>query len=222
MAIYNNNYYPDSRNSTWANIASLTWADSAYDWSSFNANTANATASWYYTTSSVDLGSTRTFYPTTQVSWDYSQPMYITYDYSTDGTTYYNTTAGSITARYYRTNVATASSYVGSIITQENYDPTSETYYNLNTSTLSGNVDYRTLNTNSFSSIQSIIVTPGITETRPVAGRLLSNDTGNIKLRVVNLDTWDKVAVDANVNIVVAGFPYLTTNANAGVVAVTR
>jgi hypothetical protein len=222
MAIYNNNYYPDSRNSTWANTASFTWAESDYNWSSFSANAAVSTSTWSYSTSATDLGSQKTFYPTTEVTWDDTKPITITYDYSLDDTTYYNTQPGSITARYFKTNVSTAGSYVGSIFTQVNYNPTSETYYNLNTVTLSGNVNYRILNTNNFSSIQSVAVTPSITETRPVAGRLLANDTGNIQLRIVNLDTWDKVAVDANVNIVVTGFPYLTTNANAGIVAVTK
>jgi hypothetical protein len=222
MAIYNNNYYPDSRNSTWADIADLTWADATYDWSAFSPTSSNATATWSYTTDAQDLGSQKTFYPTTEITWDSSKPITITYDYSQDGTTYYNTQPGSITARYIKTNVSTAGSYVGSIFTQINYNPTSETHYNLNTATLAGNVNYRTLDTNNFSSIQSVSVTPAVSETRPVAGRLIANNTGNIQLRIVNLDTWDKVAVDANVNIVVTGFPFLTTNANAGIVAVTK
>lgn len=222
MAVYNNNYYPDSRNSTWADIADLTWADSTFNWSAFSPTSANATATWSYTTSAEDLGSQKTFYPTTEVEWDSSSPIYISYDYSQDGTTYYNTQPGSITARYLKTNVSTAGSYVGSVFTQVNYNPRSETHYNLDTSTLSGNVNYRTLDTNNFSSIQSITITPGLTETRPLSGRLLANNGANVQIRIVNLDTWDKVAVDGNVNIVVSGFPFLTNNPNTGSVLETK
>jgi hypothetical protein len=222
MAIYNNTYYPDSRNSTWDDIASLTWADSTYNWSAFSPTSANASATWSYSTSAQDLGSAKTFYPTTQVDWDRKQPIYITYDYSLDGNVYYNTQPGSITARYLKTNVTTSGSYVGSIYTQANYNPTAETHYNLDTSTLSGNVNYRILDTNNFSSIQSITITPSLTESRPLVGKLIANNTGSIQFKVIDLDTWDKVAVNGNVNIVVTGFPYLTTNPQAGVVVVTK
>lgn len=220
MAVYGNVYYPDSRNSTWANIASLTWADADFNWASISANAANSTASWNYTTSSTDLGSRKSFYPTTQVVWDNTQPVTIQYEYSDDDVTYSTANAEPISARYIRTKITTTGAYLVSIDTQINTDARTETYNNLNTATLSGNVDYRTLNTQNFSGIQSLSVTPTATETRPVTGRLLDT-TGNVKIRIVDLDTWGKTAVDANVNIVVVGFPRLEANATLGTVTVS-
>lgn len=219
MAVYGNLYYPDSRNSTWADISTLTWADGDYNWASFSANSANATASWSYTTTATDLGSYKSFYPTTDVVWDDTQPVTIQYEYSTDGNTFVLANAEPMSGRYMRTKITTTGAWLASIDTEINTDTRTESYYNLDTATLSGNVNYRTLSTQNFSSIQSLSVTPTATETRPVTGRLLDS-TGNIKIRVIDLDTWGKTAVDANVNIVVVGFPRLVANATTGTVTV--
>ena len=84
MAVYANLYYPDSRNSTWSDISSLTWAECDYNWASGNSLQANSTASWSYTTTRTDLGAVKTFYPLTRVVWDSSQPVTIEYEYSND------------------------------------------------------------------------------------------------------------------------------------------
>lgn len=220
MAVYNNRYYPDSQAVTWADLGTRSWAEFDYNWTSGNTTIANASVTWSYTTTATDLGTVKSFYPTTQVVWDDAQPVTIAYEYSTDGSSYTSTGAGPITARYIRTNVTTSGSYLTSIQTDINYDPKIETLYNVDTSTLSGNVTHRILNTNNFSRVQSISITPATTETRPISGQLVSNDTGNITIRAVNLDTWDKVAVDATVNIVVVGFPALTANTATGTVSV--
>jgi len=220
MAVYGNVYYPDSRNSTWSSISTLTWADSDYNWASFGANTANATASWSYTTTATDLGSYKSFYPTTEVVWDSQQPVTIQYEYSTDGNTYVTANAEPMSGRYIRTKITTTGAWLSSINTIINTDTKTETYYNLNTATLSGNVNYRTVNTQNFSSIQSLVVTPTASETKSISGRLIDN-TGNIKIRIIDLDTWGKTAVDANVNIVVVGFPRLIANSTLGTVTVS-
>lgn len=220
MAIYGNVFYPDSRNSTWANIASLTWADSTFNWASWNANAANSTSSWSFTTTATDLGSQKSFYPTSQIEWDRAQPVTIQYEHSNDDVTYTTANAEPITSRYIRTKITTTGAYLVSIDTQINTDTKTETYANINTATLTGNVNFRTVNTQNFSGIQSLVITPTSTESRPLSGRLM-DPLGNIKIRVVDLDTWGKTAVDGNVNIVVVGFPRLTANATLGTVSVS-
>jgi hypothetical protein len=221
MAVYNNRYYPDTRNSTWSDISTLSWSDSDLDWSNFNANIGNASVSWSYTTNATDLGSSKWFYPVTQVLWDDSEPVTIQYEYSNDDSTYTTANAEPMYGRYVKTKITTDGAYLTSIQTFIETEPVVETYYNLNTSTLSGNVDYRTLSTASFSQVQSVTITPSITETKPVQGRLVSNNTDSITIRIVDLDTWDKVSINANVNIVVVGFPKLTANSTTGTVSVT-
>ena len=220
MAVYGNVYYPDERNSTWANIATVTWANSTFNWASFDANAANSTASWSFTTSATDLGSYKSFYPTTEVDWDNRQPVTIQYEYSTDGNTYVTANAEPISSRYIRTKITTTGAYLTSINTTVNTDTRTETYYNLDTATLAGNVNYRTVNTQNFSGIQTLVVTPTAAETRPLTGRLI-DPTGNIKIRIVDLETWGKTAVDGNVNIVVVGFPRLVANTTLGTVSVS-
>lgn len=218
MSVFNNRYYPDSRTATWADISTLTWADGDFDWLTFNANSANSTAAWSYTTTSTDLGSRRSFYPETVVEWDDSQPVTITYLVSDDDVNFTTYQPGALEGRYLRTQINTAGAWVSSITTTIQTEPRVETWYAVNTASLSGNTTHRTLYTNNFSRITSVSITPSVSESRPVAGRLISNSTNSIQFRAEDTDTWDQVAVDANVNIVVVGFPQLTSNSIQGIV----
>jgi hypothetical protein len=218
MSVFNNRYYPESRSSTWSDISALTWADADQDWLTISANAANTSVAWSYVSTATDLGSRRSFYPETTVEWDDSQPVTITYLVSDDDVTYTTYTPQPLEGRYLKTQINTSGAWLSSITTTIQTEPRIETWYNLNSNTLPGNVTHRTLTTNNFSRITSVTVTAATTETRPVAGQLIANNTGNITLRVIDLDTWDKVAVDANVNIVVAGFPRLTSNSIQGIV----
>lgn len=222
MAVYNNRYYPDTRNSSWSDISTLTWADSDLNWTSFSSNANVSSSSWSYTTTATDLGSNKWFYPTTYVIWDNTQPVTINYEYSTDGSSYTTANAEPMYGRYLKTKITTTGSYLTKIETLVNTQAKTETYYNLNTSTLSGNVSHKILDTSNFSKVQSVTITSAITETKSVQGYLVSNNTDSITIRVIDLDTWDKVAVDANVNIVVVGFPKITANATSGTVSVAN
>jgi hypothetical protein len=223
MAIFNNRYYPDSRLITWANTSAYTWEQSDQNWLTVNSTSNVSSLTWSYTSDATDLGSIKSFYPTTEVDWDTTSPVTIEYLYSSDGNAYTTVSpGGSITARYLKTQITTAGSFLSSINTNINYTPITETYYNLDTTTLSGNTTHRRLNANRFSTVQSITITSAVSETRPIQGQLIENQSGNVIIRAINLDSWDKLAVDANVNIVVVGFPYLTTDANVGVVYASR
>jgi hypothetical protein len=222
MAIYGNLYYPDSRNSTWSDIAALTWAQTDFNWISGNSLQANSTASWSYVTYRTDLGAVKTFYPTTRVVWDKSQPVTIQYEYSLDDATYTLVTPQPITARYIRTNITTTGSYLSSIDTLINTNTISETASDISTATLAGNVNMRTLPFTNFSTITAITFNANTTETKTIAGQVVSNDNaGNVKVKIVDLDTWGKTAINANVNITATGFPKLTANATLGTVTIT-
>jgi hypothetical protein len=66
-----------------------------------------------------------------------------------------------------------------------------------------------------------VVITPATTETKVIQGKLLADNTSNIAIKIVDIDTWDRVAIDANVNIVLTGFPTLTANSTTGTVTVT-
>lgn len=222
MAIYGNLYYPDSRNSTWSDIAALTWAQCDYNWISANSLQANSTASWSYVTTRTDLGAVKTFYPTTRVVWDDSQPVTIQYEYSNDDASYTRVSPQPITARYIRCNITTTGSYLTSIDTVINTNTISETASDIATSTLAGNVNMRTLPFTNFSTITAITFNANTAETKTIAGQVVSNDNqGNVKVKIVDLDTWGKTAINANVNITATGFPRITANATLGTVTIT-
>lgn len=223
MAVYNNRYYPDTNLITWQDLAddAITWGDSTQDWISFSANVTGVGGSWSYTTTATDLASSKWFYPTTTVAWDDTQPVTIQYEYSTDGSTYTTANAEPMFGRYVRTKITTDGQYLESISTAINTEPKVETYFNVNTAALSGNIDSRTFTTPGFSKIQSVVITPATTETKVIQGQLLADNTSNISIRVVDVDTWSRVSTDANVNIVLTGFPTLTANSTTGTVTVT-
>lgn len=216
MAIYNGAFYPDTQALTWANIAGYTWTHGNLNWLTFNSAAANSVSSISYTTDATDYGYAKWFYPETTVVWDDEKIVNISYQYSTDGANYTTTNAAPMYGRYLKTTVNTAGKYLNSIQTYIRTEPRFESYYNLDLTTLTGNTSHRTLYTNNFSQIQSVTITSGQNETRPLSGKLVQNNTGNIVIRAIDLDTWDKVSVDANVNIVIVGFPTLQSNSIQG------
>jgi hypothetical protein len=223
MAVYNNRYYPDTAISTWQDLADAgaTWADCDQDWITASALVPGAGANWSYTTDATDLGTSKWFYPTTTVSWDDTEPVAITYLVSNDDSTYTELSPGVLNGRYIKTKITTAGAWLASINTDINTTPITETHYDLSTSTLSGTVDARVLSTARFSQIQSVVITAGVSETRAIQGQIISNNSGSITFRVIDVDTWAKVAVDANVNIVIVGFPNIVEDQDAGTVSIT-
>lgn len=223
MAIYNNRYYPDTNLATWQDLEddAITWGDSDVNWIRFSANVTGVGGSWSYTTTATDLGAAKWFYPTTTVRWDDSEPVTIDYQYSQDDVTYTTANAEPMFGQYVRTRITTEGDYLESISTTINTEPRVETYLSVNTAALSGNVDSRTFATPGFSQIQSVLITPSSTETRVIQGQLLADNTSTISIKIVDIDTWDRVSVDANVNIVLTGFPQLTANTATGTVTIT-
>ena len=218
MAVFNNRFYPDQNLVTWANIAAVTWGNADVNWVSANSSLPTYSQAWTSNTDVTDLGSIKSFYPVTSVEWDDTYPVTITYEVSLDGTTFTEYSAGPLTGRYLKTKINTQGQYLSSISTEIQTAPIIETYYNINSADLPGNVTHRRLSTNSFSQIQSVTITSAVTESRPIGGQIVENTTGNVIIRAIDLDSWGKVATNANVNIVVVGFPRLIVNANIGYV----
>jgi len=223
MAIYNNRFFPDTNLATWQDLAddAITWADSTENWISISANVTGVGGSWNFTTTATDLGSSKWFYPTTTVRWDDEEPVTIDYEYSVDDVSYTTANAEPMFGRYVRTRITTEGAYLESIATTINTEPRVETYLSVNTAALSGNVDSRTFPTPGFSQIQSVLITPSSVETRIIQGQLITDNTSNIEISVRDVDTWGQITTDANVNIVLTGFPQLVANTQTGTVTIS-
>lgn len=223
MAIYNNRFYPDSNLATWQDLEddAITWADSDRDWISVSALVSGVGGSWNFTTTASDLQSAKWFYPTTTVRWDDEEPVTIDYQHSLDDINYTTANAEPMFARFVRTRITTEGAYLQSIATTINTEPRVETYLAVNSAALTGNVNSRQFETPGFSQIQSVLITPSSTETRVIQGQLLADNTSNIEILVRDVDTWGQITTDANVNIVLTGFPQLVANTQTGTVTIS-
>lgn len=243
MAIYENRYYPDTRQVTWADLQTtggdyvetgyvdtdyvevatgggLTWADGTRDWHTWT----NSSVSWSYVTNvSIDLGSVRSGYPISRADWDQSQGygLTISYQTSTDNITFSNVNAGILTGRYIRTIATTQASWLSRLETQINFDTVQEVLTNVNTAALSGTVNGRVLPLATIGNIAHISTqsTVGTYTASAYDIDVLSVNNTSFTFVVKDLDTWSKANVDvAGLDFVIQGFPQVAANATLGTV----
>ena len=248
MAVYNNRYYPEEQQLTWADLASgnVTWADGSSNWNSWTANTD----AWSFTvTDAIDLGSVRTCYPISSCEFDRTDAnatCLIGYSISEDDVTYASVPAGVFSGRYVKTQVTlTNSAWLSRVDTELLFDTQIESFANVDTSTLSGTVDARVLPVATISSINHI--SAGASLSQPVtassyearylayiaAGTSLYMLTdyvttdyveeivvdAGMQFVVRDLDTWSKANVNATLDFVIQGYPRVEANATLGIVS---
>jgi hypothetical protein len=222
MAVYNNRYYPDGNAITWQDLAdeSLTWADGDVSWITWGTTSSTYGITWSYTTTAYDAGSRRDVVPETSVEWDRSEPVTITYMVSDDDITYTEESPGLLSGRYFKTKVSTAGEYLTAIQSRFDSRTRTETYTDVDTSTLPGSVSGRQLDVSNFSGVSGITVSPGTGVSKNLQARIVSVSSGTVTFTVRDLDTWDQVAIDAVVNILITGAPSITVDADRGIVSV--
>jgi len=243
MAIYDNRYYPDSRQVTWADLntdsgeymdsdyvvsdyvalepgGGLTWAQGTRDWHTWT----NSNVSWSYTTNTaIDLGTIRTGYPISSAQWDQTQDygLTISYSVSDDNVTYTNVSAGLLTGRYIKTVATTQASWLSRLETQIFFDTRQEIYTNVNTSSLSGTVNGRVLPLATIGNIVHVSSqnTIGSFSSTAYDIDVISANSTSFTFVVKDLDTWGKANVDVSgLDLVIQGFPQITANATTGTV----
>ena len=170
----------------------------------------------------VDLGTTKTVVPLANASADGTHAW--TFETSTDNVTFTSDTP-PLTGRYIKgkitvTNNSGAPALIHAEVEYNDSVTQNELFHNLDTSTLSQNTDdsFTIPIQKSYQHITSITGTASASETRPLLV-IISDDTASAPtFKVINLDTFGKVAIaDGVVDIEVHGFPSATTFANGNI-----
>jgi len=208
------------------NSGEFAWSDlttwSAYtNWRGYDSGLGISTT-LAYTLPTVDLGTTKTVVPLATAIADGTHAW--TFETSTDDVTYTSSTP-PLTGRYIKgtvtvTNTTGTPALVQAEVEYNDSVTQRELFHNLDTSTLSQNTDesFTIPIQKSYQHITNITGTASATETRPLLVIINDDTAGAPTFKVINLDTFGKVAIaDGVVDIEVNGFPTSITFANGNI-----
>jgi|SRR6056300_316605 len=201
----------------WASLTAawstmLTWYDPLGD----------ATGNVTHTSSSTDLGSVRWVWPTTVITADGigANGVGISYETSTDNVTYSGQAVSSFETRYVKTVVDADADVLFSLNSEYNQDIKTQTYQDLDTTTLSGTTAQRSIDLSTdFSAIFGIVVNSAAAETDLLSVQVDSTQPANVAFSVIDMDSYGKVAVDGTINMTVTGYPAIVLDTAAGTVS---
>jgi hypothetical protein len=208
------------------NSAEFAWSDlttwSAYtNWRGYDSGLGISTT-LVYTLPTVDLGVVKTVVPFASAVADGTIAW--TFETSTDNITFTSSTL-PLTGRYIKatvtiTNTSGPPALVNAEVEYNDSVTQKELFHNLDTSTLSQNTDdsFTIPIQKSYQYITSVTGTASASETRPLLVIINDDTAGAPTFKVINLDTFGKVAIaDGVVDIEVHGFPTSTTLANGNI-----
>lgn len=203
----------------------LTWQDGDVNWNQTQIwQNVNGQASGTITATGTaqDLGDDAWVWPSTQVDFDGvgAGGTVIEYLTSLDNITYSAATPpGALFGRFFKTRVTADADVIYGYRTQLSQENINRVYINIDTATLSGTTAARSFNfSQDFSAVFGVTVTQGVGNTDILSAVIIDADPANFVFRLVDLDTYGKIAVDGFVNLVVTGFPRLIVNTAAGFV----
>jgi len=209
------------------NADEFAWSDltnwSGYgNWRGYDVSGVTISTTLEYTLPTVDLGSSKTVIPLANATADGTHAF--TFETSDDDVTYSADTI-PLTGRFVKAKV-TVTNTTGAPALQsadvEYVDDRfqTETFHNLDTSTLTQNTDdsFTVPIEKSYAAVTDIVGTASASETRPLLVIINSDDASAPTFRVVNLDTFGKVAIaDGVVDITIHGYESVTTRSNGNV-----
>lgn len=165
----------------------------------------------------IDLGAVINVVPVVVCETNTSTAHVITFEISDDDSSYSAASIGALTARYIKTKVVVTNSAArpGFTLLRSEFikDVISNSLFNQDTSGYAGSSASRTIPiTKTFSKILLVQGAQSQSETDSTYA-VLCTDYSNTapKLKVVDLDTFGKVAADATIDILVSGLPGITT-----------
>jgi len=211
--LYNADEFAWSDLSTWSGYG---------NWRGYNVSGVTISTSLAYTLPTVDLGSTKTVVPLADATADGTHAF--TFETSDDDVTYSADTS-PLTGRYVRatvtvTNTGGAPALQAADVEYIDDRFQTETFHNLDTSTLTQNTDdsFTVPIEKSYAHITDITGTASASESRPLLVIIESDSASAPTFRVVNLDTFGKVAIaDGVVDITIRGYELPTTRANGNI-----
>ena len=171
----------------------------------------------------IDLGAVINVAPVVTCITNTSTAHTITFETSDDNVSYSAASIGALTARYIKTQVVVTNTAArpGFTLLQSEFikDVISNSLFNQDTSTYAGSSASRTIPiTKTFSKVLLVQGAQSQSETDSTYA-VMCTDYSNTapKLKVVDLDTFGKVAADATIDILVSGLPGITTTASGDV-----
>ena len=178
-----------------------------------------------FTSDAVDFGAKIHVVPVRVAETNTSTAHTISYLTSDDNVSYVAASAGALHARYVKTKIVvtkTSGSRPGFTLLQTEFirDVINESFFNIDTSTLTGSSASRTIPiTKTFSKILLVQGAQSQGETDSTYA-VQATDYSNTapKLKVIDLDTFGKVDADATVDILISGLPGITTDSAGNVV----
>jgi hypothetical protein len=211
--LYNANEFAWSDLSTWG-----AWNN----WRGFNTSGVTVSTTLAYVLPTVDLGSVKTVVPLASATSDGTHVF--TFETSTDNVTFSSATS-PLTGRYMRTTVTVTNTLAVPALQSADVEFVddvfqTETFHNLDTSTLVQNTDesFTVPIQKSYEAITDITGTAGNTESRPLLVIIDDDNASAPRFRVINLDTFGKVAIaDGVINLTVRGYEATTTNASGNI-----
>jgi hypothetical protein len=212
MALYRTN------NNTWGNLTGNTWGNCFGSWPNpLNTASGNVTV----TSEVTDLGQEGWVWPTTTIDTAGIGNLgaTISYQTSTDNSTFTSAQVGPLYGRYFTTVIQADTDALFSVFTEYNTDITTKTFQDLNSATLTGNTSQRRLDvSDDFSKIFGVVLNSSGSEANIIIVDIANTATSNLAFTLRNVDTYGKVAVDGNVNITITGYPSVELDTTTGTV----
>lgn len=200
-----------------------TWSSLTQPWTAYTGTwadpTGTGTGNITVTSETTDLGEIAWVWPTTQVTalGIGNSGIGISYSVSTDNSSFTTQPVGPLFGRYFKTVINADADELLDLTTTYNQEITTKTYQELNTATVTGNTQQRTLNvSNDFSKIFGVIVNASASDSRLLVVDVANTQPANLAFSLRDVDTYGKVAVDGNVNITITGYPAVELVASAG------
>ena len=126
---------------------------------------------------------------------------------------------GALFGRLFRTRIVADVDALYNYRTELSEETITRSFINVDTATLPATVTARTFDFDGdFSAVFGVAVTQGASTTDILSAVTVDATPDTFAFRLIDLDTYGKIAVDGVVNLVVTGFPPLRVNTTQGTV----
>ena len=214
------------------NAAEFTWTQAPANWTAYTSwdgfgdtleSGGSISTTLTYLGAAVDLGAIKNVVTLAGCSTNTTVAHVISFETSDDNISYSAVSAGALTARYIKTQVVVTNTAARpgfyNLTSTMVMEATNENFFNQDTSGYAGSSASRTIPiTKSFSKILLVQGAQNVSETDSTYAVMCTDYTASApKLKVIDLDTFGKVAADATIDLVISGLPGITTVASGDI-----
>lgn len=214
------------------NAAEFTWTQAPANWTAYTSwdgfgdtleSGGSISTTLTYLGAAVDLGAIKNVVTVASCNTNTTVAHVISFEISDNDSSYSAVSAGALTARYIKTQVVVTNTSARpgfyNLASTMIEDVINESLFNQDTSGYAGSSASRTIPiTKSYSKILLVQGAQSVSETDSTYA-VMCTDYSNTapKLKVIDLDTFGKVADNATIDILVSGLPGITTIATGDI-----